>query len=63
MFTGLVQQVGTLVSASSGKLLIRPQYRIESPVIGESIAVNGCCLTLERVNSAGELEFHTLAET
>ena len=63
MFTGLVQQVGTLVSASSGRLLIRPAYRIENPVTGESIAVNGCCLTLERVNAAGELEFHTLAET
>ena len=63
MFTGLVQQVGTLVSASSGRLLIRPAHRIENPVTGESIAVNGCCLTLERVNAAGELEFHTLAET
>ena len=63
MFTGLVQQVGTLLSASSGRLLIRPARRIENPVIGESIAVNGCCLTLERVNAAGELEFHTLAET
>ena len=63
MFTGLVQQVGTLVSASSGRLLIRPARRIDSPVTGESIAINGCCLTLERVNAAGELEFHTLAET
>ncbi len=63
MFTGLVQQVGTLISASSGRLLIRPAHRIENPVTGESIAVNGCCLTLERVNAAGELEFHTLAET
>ena len=63
MFTGLVQQVGTLVSASSGRLLIRPAHRIENPVTGESIAVNGCCLTLERVDSAGVLEFHTLAET
>lgn len=63
MFTGLVQQVGTLISASSGRLLIRPAHRIDNPVTGESIAVNGCCLTLERVNAAGELEFHTLAET
>jgi riboflavin synthase len=63
MFTALVQQDGTLVSASSGRLLIRPAHRIENPVTGESIAVNGCCLTLERVNAAGELEFHTLAET
>lgn len=63
MFTGLVQQVGTLISASSGRFVVRPARRIEAPVTGESIAVNGCCLTLERVNSAGELEFHTLAET
>ena len=63
MFTGLVQQVGTLVSASSGRFVVRPARRLDSPVTGESIAVNGCCLTLERVNAAGELEFHTLAET
>jgi riboflavin synthase len=63
MFTGLVQQVGTLVSSSSGRFIVRPAHRLESPVTGESIAVNGCCLTLERVNAAGELVFHTLAET
>ena len=63
MFTGLVQQVGTLVLASAGKLLIRPAHRIENPVTGESIAVNGCCLTLEQVDSSGTLVFHTLAET
>ena len=63
MFTGLIQQIGTLVSSSDSRMLIRPDRRLEGPVIGESIAVNGCCLTLERVNAAGELSFFTLAET
>jgi len=63
VFTGLIQQIGTVVSVSNSRILIRPARRIESPVIGESIAVNGCCLTLERVTAAGELSFFTLAET
>ena len=63
MFTGFIQQIGTVVSSSGSRMLIRPGRRIESPVVGESIAVNGCCLTLERINAAGELSFFTLAET
>lgn len=51
MFTGIIQALGTIVAFSahgSGALL-----RIESPdceewVIGESVAVNGCCLTVTR---------------
>ena len=51
MFTGLVQTTG-IVSAleSSGsetRMRIAPQKEFESLVLGESIAVNGVCLTVE----------------
>lgn len=63
MFTGLVENLGTLRGSGGGKLRLLPRRPLENPVFGESIAVNGCCLTLERVLGDGRLEFHTLAET
>ena len=63
MFTGLVETTGTIVRRSDSKLLIRPKVPVENPERGESIAVNGCCLTLESASADGVLTFHTLAET
>ena len=67
MFTGLVETVGRLAgreaSGRAGKLRIQagglPVGELRK---GDSLAVNGVCLTLE--HAAGSvLEFHTLAET
>lgn len=63
MFTGLVGMIGRVAGLSDSALVVLPSSRLEDPVIGESIAVNGCCLTLERVTPAGELVFHTMAES
>ena len=63
MFTGLVEQTGILLSRQGGRLTIRPDRPFGSPETGESIAVNGCCLTAERFGSDGSVEFFTLAET
>lgn len=64
MFTGLVQMTGRLeriaLSGGAGRLLVRAE--LERPAIGESIAVNGVCLTLA-VFGAGRLEFDVLRET
>lgn len=62
MFTGLVQGTGKILSRGAGKLMIQPDFLLEDPVYGESIAVNGCCLTLESA-SANVLTFHTLEES
>ena len=62
MFTGLIQGMGRIAGRSGGRLIVEPDAPPEAPVRGESIAVNGCCLTLERF-SARTLEFHTLAES
>lgn len=51
MFTGIIQGEGQIVSLqSTGKetrLAIRALYALDNLVIGESIAVNGACLTVE----------------
>ena len=51
MFTGLVQGKGRIISRTGNKLTIQPDFILEEPVYGESIAVNGCCLTLESSRS------------
>ena len=51
MFTGLVQGLGLVTSAmvSGGQLslLVSPQFVWERPLKGESVAVNGACLSVE----------------
>ena len=46
MFTGIVEELGRLESLDRGRLRIGALRVIEDVVIGESIAVNGCCLTV-----------------
>lgn len=49
MFTGLVQLLATIVEvreAAPGKRLVIRAPEFGDPVMGESIAVNGCCLTV-----------------
>lgn len=43
MFTGLIREMATVVSLSNNFLTLKAQY---SPKIGDSIAVNGACLTV-----------------
>ncbi|MBO4633503.1 MAG: riboflavin synthase [Lentisphaeria bacterium] len=66
MFTGLVETIGTFLSADligkAGKLRVEAGKTFSGLTSGESIAVNGACLTLEKWNGA-LLEFHVLEET
>jgi len=62
MFTGLIQRVGTIRARKDNALEIDAGKVFAAPVHGESIAVNGVCLTLERA-AGSVLTFHTLAET
>ena len=69
MFTGLVQTVAEVVGRrgtggdGAGKLILRLMEPWNDPVFGESVAINGCCLTLERWEAGGVMHFHTLEET
>ena len=66
MFTGLIQQTGKISSRSmngnAGKLTICLKQPLSAPETGESIAINGTCLTLEEMNGT-ELVFHVMEET
>jgi riboflavin synthase len=66
VFTGLVREVGTIVSVEGGSAGVRVQ--VESPAtaaaaaIGDSIAVSGVCLTVVAVDD-GRLSFDAVPET
>ena len=66
MFTGIIEDAGELVSLErkgrTAKVTVRTGLPLSEIEIGESIAVNGACLTVEKV-SAGNIHFHALAET
>ena len=62
MFTGLIEGTGKIVERSGSRLAIRAGFELAAKR-GDSIAVNGCCLTLERDAAGGRLEFFTLEET
>ena len=53
MFTGIVEEVGTLVARTDGVnsavLRIRARTALEDVALGDSIAVNGVCLTATQV--------------
>src|SRR4051812_9258481 len=66
MFTGLIEEIGTVKSLHTSDrgptLLVRAPRIAEGSHEGDSIAVNGCCLTV--TSRIGEqLSFDLLAET
>lgn len=65
MFTGLIQGVGKVVRLEHGVLEIEAPQSMVDFVIGESVAVNGCCLTVvrEKPHLVFELSPETLART
>ena len=46
MFTGIVEEVGKIKSTGQGKLVISAQLVLEGTNLGDSISVNGTCLTV-----------------
>jgi riboflavin synthase len=63
MFTGLIETTAEIIGRDINKLRLRPGSAFKDLARGESIAVNGACLTLESWDAEGILEFHTLEET
>ena len=62
MFTGLIDNTGRILHRSGNRLEIETAQPYPQPERGESIAVNGCCLTVERFEGC-RIVFHTLQET
>ena len=46
MFTGIVEEVGTVQTTSSGRLTIEASTVIEDLSVSDSICINGTCLTV-----------------
>lgn len=59
MFTGIVSDVGLIRGADQGRFRIGCRFEPASIAIGASIACDGCCLTVTRidVDGAGETVF------
>jgi len=50
VFTGIVEEIGKVVSASKGSLTIAAESVLEGMQEGDSMAVNGVCLTVTALN-------------
>ena len=65
MFTGLVEALGTVVSLDAGagqsRLVLDVPFAAEL-ALGDSVAVNGCCLTVAAIGS-DHIAFDLLAQT
>lgn len=66
MFTGLIEKTGVLTGrengAKAGRLFVKPDTPWTDLEAGESIAVNGACLTFEK-EAGGNLIFFVMKET
>ena len=52
MFTGIIEEVGTLERLAGGEIAIRAKRVLEDVALGDSIAVNGICLTVTHFDAA-----------
>lgn len=50
MFTGIVEETGIVTAVDSNSLTVQGKVALEGTKIGDSIAVNGVCLTIINVN-------------
>lgn len=68
MFTGLVEEKGTIVSIvsvnndSAVEIAVSTELVCQDASIGDSIAINGCCLTIIKID-ASTLSFEAGSET
>ena len=50
MFTGIIEEQGKIASVTNNGLTIQAHYVLDGTKIGDSIAVNGVCLTVVKIN-------------
>ncbi len=66
MFTGIVEETGTVVSfeesANAWRLVLAADVVTQDLQLGDSVAVNGCCLTAVEIGP-GRVGFDLLGET
>jgi riboflavin synthase len=66
MFTGIVEETGTVAAftpeAEAWRLRIAARVTLGGVAVGDSVAVNGCCLTVAQFDE-GSMTFAVLEET
>jgi riboflavin synthase len=62
MFTGIVEELGVVIARDGGRFRFGASTVVEDAKIGDSIAVNGCCLTVVDVGP-GWWEADAVGET
>ena len=62
MFTGLVREVGTVASMQGGRLTIQAPATAQGVQLGDSIAIDGVCLTVVACDDSS-LSFDAVPET
>jgi riboflavin synthase len=53
MFTGIIEEIGTVIAAPAGKLVIAGEKTLEGIQLGGSVSVNGACQTVIDFNGTG----------
>ena len=62
MFTGLVQEVGTVLACDGGRLTVDAPETVRGVQVGDSVAVDGVCLTVVACADS-TLSFDAVPET
>jgi len=67
VFTGIVRELGRVVALEGGPedgavVVVRAPETAPRVAVGDSVAIDGCCLTAEQV-SGDRLRFHAVPET
>ena len=62
MFTGIIEEVGTVEENQDGKLIISCKKIVKDANLGDSIAVNGVDLTVNKINN-NLIHFDVMPET
>jgi riboflavin synthase len=65
MFSGIIERLGTVrhIAATQTERVLTIDTGIPDLTLGESVAVNGVCLTVTRFTAEGEADFHVSGET
>jgi len=62
MFTGLVQEIGTVVSFDGGRLMLEAPETARGVQLGDSVSIDGVCLTVV-ARDGSSLSFDAVPET